>query len=141
VFRLVNYPATDEEALVPAWLWSGRAGVFSHVTALAAYGLSDALPWKTHFTVPLAWSTRRLRVPKGVVLHYGDLPKADTAWMGPVPITTPLRTVVDCSIDAVAPDLVQQAIRQGIRRGLFTRDALKEATQSRTQTKGKNGNS
>lgn len=140
VLRLVNFPTTDEEDLVPVWLWSDRTGVFSHETALVMHGLSDALPGKKHLTVPIAWSKRRLRVPTGVVLHYADLAKADASWRGPVPVTTPLRTVVDCSIDAVAPDLVQQAIRQGIRRGLFTREAVKNATRDRTRTRTRRTN-
>jgi hypothetical protein len=36
VFRLVQFPPTDEEWLVPAWLWSGREGTFSHETALGS---------------------------------------------------------------------------------------------------------
>ncbi|HEY0713455.1 MAG TPA: hypothetical protein VGF45_12330 [Polyangia bacterium] len=32
------------EELVTAWLWSDRAAVLSHQTALALHGLSDILP-------------------------------------------------------------------------------------------------
>ena len=68
-----------DEALVPVWLWTTQLGVFSHVTALALHQLSDALPWKHHVTVPLAWRARRPRTPSGVVLHYGDLGVDDRA--------------------------------------------------------------
>lgn len=126
IMRLVNFPPTDEEDLVPVWLWADRAGAFSHETALALQGLSDALPGKKHLTVPMSWSKRRVQVPEGVVLHHADLRKADLSWKGPVRITSPVRTIHDCIKDAVDPDLVRQAITQGIRRGLFSKDEVKQ---------------
>src|SRR6187431_1886442 len=44
IYRLVHFPAGEHEELVIAWLWSERAGVVSHQSALALHGLSDALP-------------------------------------------------------------------------------------------------
>jgi hypothetical protein len=38
VFRLVQFPPTDEEWLVPAWLWSGREGTFSPCSGFHAKG-------------------------------------------------------------------------------------------------------
>lgn len=127
VFRLVNFPPTDDEGLVPTWLWSRREGTFSHETALALHQLSDALPAKVHLTVPTAWRKRRVQIPRNVVLHFADLTGDEREWKGPIQVTTPLRTVVDCSHDAVAKDLVEQATRQGVRRRLFTRQSLKQA--------------
>ncbi len=129
IFRLVNFPVTDEEDLVPVWLWSDRRGVFSHETALALHGLSDALPSRLHLTLPAPWSKRRLRAPQRVVLHFADLPKRETAWKGPVRVTNPLRTVRDCAAGAVPPDIVRQAVTQGVRRGLFTRDDVRAIRQ------------
>jgi predicted transcriptional regulator of viral defense system len=129
VFRLVNFPPTDEEGLVPTWLWSRREGTFSHETALALHQLSDALPAKVHVTMPTAWKRRRVKIPRNVVLHFADLADDEREWKGPIPVTKPLRTVADCSIDAVATDLVEQAARQGVRRGLFTRQNLKQVVR------------
>ena len=139
VLRLVNFHPTDEEDLVPIWLWSDKLGVFSHETALMIHGLSDALPAKKHVTVPSEWSKSRLRVPGGVVLHYADLGKTDITWKGPVQVTTPLRTIFDCTTDSVAPDLVRQAITQGVRRGLFTRDDVKQAVGTKPKRRVRNG--
>jgi len=139
IFRLTNYPPSDEEALVPAWLWSRREGVFSHETALAAHELSDALPAKLHLTVPSAWDARRIKIPRGMVLHYSDIVDQDREWRGPVQLTTPLRTIVDCALAAVAPDLVEQATRQGVRRGLFRRQAVKQAIKERLTARSNNG--
>jgi predicted transcriptional regulator of viral defense system len=40
----VHFRASEHEELVTAWLWSERAGVMSHQTALSLHGLSDVLP-------------------------------------------------------------------------------------------------
>src|SRR5512138_2141872 len=121
VYRLVHFPPGEHEDLVAVWLWSESAGVFSHETALALHGLSDILPSRVHLTVPAAWSRRRLRVPRGVVLHHADVPKSDRAWVGSLPVTAPLRTLADSAAGGVAPDLVQQARDQAVSRGLVTR--------------------
>lgn len=134
VFRLVNFPATEEEGLVPAWLWAKREGTFSHQTALALHQLSDALPSKLHLTVPTTWKKRRIKVPRDVVLHFADLQDDDREWRGPIQLTKPLRTVVDCSVDGVTPDLVEQAVHQGVRRRLFARPDLKRALAGRIRS-------
>jgi predicted transcriptional regulator of viral defense system len=129
IFRLTHFPATDEEDLVALWLWSERQSVFSHETALRLHELSDVLPAVTHLTLPKEAQRRRRRTPPGVMLHYDHLGKGDLTWKGPVPLTTALRSILDCKQAAVAPDIVRQAIRQALRRGLFTRDALNKALQ------------
>jgi predicted transcriptional regulator of viral defense system len=121
LLRLVHFPASDHEDLVILWLWSGNVGVFSHETALMLHDLSDALPAKRHLTVPAEWAKRRLRLPRGLVLHAADLPKKERSWVGAIPVTTPLRTILDCAEASVPGDLVRQAVEQGVRRGLFNR--------------------
>lgn len=135
IFRLVNFPPTDEEGLVPTWLWSRREGTFSHETALGLHQLSDALPAKVHLTVPTAWGKRRLQIPRNLVLHFADLREDEREWKGPVQVTKPLRTVVDCSLDAVAPDLVAQAVREGIRRRLFTWQRLTQTLRQKKRAR------
>lgn len=125
VYRLVHFPAAEHEELVVLWLWSDRKGVFSHQTALALHGLSDVLPNRIHLTLPAKWSERRFRVPGGVVLHHASVPNRDRAWSGPVPITSPRRTLVDCAKDQIAPDLLRQAAQQALRRGLVTTPDLR----------------
>jgi predicted transcriptional regulator of viral defense system len=124
VYRLVEYPAGEHEDLVVAWLWSRQAGVFSHETALALHQLSDALPAHLHLTLPSTWSRRRLLVPDALRLHFADVEDGERAWVGPVPVTTPIRTLHDCQTVHVAPDLLAQAFRDGLARGLFSRADL-----------------
>jgi len=129
VYRLVHFPPGDHEDLVVIWLWSDRAGVFSHETALALHQLSDALPARVHLTLPSAWRSRRLKVPTGVVLHFSDIEDADRGWAGAVQVTTPARTLNDCAAADVSPGLVKQAIDEGVDRGLFTESMVEPAKE------------
>lgn len=125
VYRLVHFPAGDHEDLVVAWLWAEAAAVLSHQTALSLHGLSDSLPAQIHLTLPLDWRRRRFRVPKGLVLHYADVPDKERTWAGPMPVTSIRRTLDDCAQSALTPDLLQQAARQALMRGLVKKTDLK----------------
>ena len=124
IYRLVHFPAGEHEDLTVVWLWSDHAGVFSHQTALALHDLSDVLPSQVHLTLPDWWRKRRLRVPHGVVLHYGEIPESEWRWFGPVPATAPLRTLEDCADEHLPPELLRGAARDALHRGLVARDAL-----------------
>ena len=130
IYRLVHFPAGEHEDLVSAWLWSERAGVVSHQTALALHGLSDALPAHLHLTLPRTWRRRRFRVPTGVVLHYADVPPEARAWFGAVPTTNPRRSLNDCAREGLSPDLLRQAAQQAIRRGLVTKAELGDVEEA-----------
>ena len=124
IYRLIHFPAGDHEDLTAIWLWSKHASVFSHQTALALHDLSDVLPSQVHLTLPAAWHKRRLRVPDGVVLHYGDVPESDRRWFGPVPATAPMRTLQDCAGERLPPEILRGAGADALHRGLVTRDEL-----------------
>jgi predicted transcriptional regulator of viral defense system len=130
VYRLVHFPAGEHEDLAIVWLWSEQAGIFSHQTALALHGLSDVLPAEAHLALPLRWRQRRFRVPAGVVLHHMDVPEQERAWVGPVPVTTPRRTLEDCAREHLAPDLLRQAAQQALKRGLVKRGELAEVERA-----------
>ena len=130
IYRLVHFPSSEHEDLVVIWLWSDRQGVFSHQTALSVHGLSDVLPSKIHLSVPASWTSRRLRVPKGVVLHHKDVPKSERSWFGAVPATSPARTLADCSRDRLSPDLLRQAAREALTRGLVAKHELVEVRRA-----------
>lgn len=125
LYRLTRFPRAEMEELAILWLWSKRQGVFSHETALHLHQLSDVLPVYAHMTLPVAWSKRRIKVPPVLRLHFADIPESDRARSGPVPITSPARTISDCIEAHVSPDLVEQAIAQARARGLLIRDELR----------------
>jgi predicted transcriptional regulator of viral defense system len=127
VYRIVHFPPGEHEDLVVIWLWSERVGVFSHETALALHQLSDLLPNKVHMTVPDAWRRRRLRVPDRMVIDYGEVSADEVAWVGPVPVTSPARTILDCAAAQVSPDVIRQAIGEAKHRGLVADEDLEPA--------------
>ncbi|MBI4604613.1 MAG: type IV toxin-antitoxin system AbiEi family antitoxin domain-containing protein [Planctomycetes bacterium] len=124
IYRLVHFPAGDHEDLIALWLWSERAGVFSHETALALLDLSDVLPSEVHMTLPAQWASRRLRIPRGLVLHHADVAENERAWVGSVRVTTATRTLVDCAESKVEPRLVRDAFEDGCARGLVDRESV-----------------
>jgi predicted transcriptional regulator of viral defense system len=124
IYRLVHFPAAEHEELVTAWLWSDRAGVISHQTALSLHGLSDVLPAQVHLTLPEAWRRRRFRVPAGVVLHHADVSPHQRSWFGAVPATSAGRTLNDCATGGLSPELLRKATQQALRRGLVNRSEL-----------------
>lgn len=130
IYRLVHFPPGQQEDLVVWWLWSSRQGVYGNETALALHELSDALPVRAHLTVPRAWKSRRLRVPPQVELSYADVGEEERVWIGAVPATSALRTVVDCARGGVDPGLVKQAISEGLARGLFQRAELRRLLEA-----------
>jgi predicted transcriptional regulator of viral defense system len=126
IYRLMHYPAGEQEDLIVLWLWTEQQGVFSHETALVLQDLSDALPAVYHLTLPAAWSRRRLRVPEGVRLYYADVSDTDRRWVGNVPVTSPLRTLVDCVAAHVSPEFVRDARKQILQRGLASATELQD---------------
>lgn len=126
LYRLVHFPPGDHEEFVAAWLWTDAAGVLSHQTALSLHGLSDILPAQIHITLPLSWRHRRFRVPKGIVLHHAGVPRDERTWVGAVPVTAVRRTLNDCALAGLSPDLLRQAARQAVARGLVARSELAE---------------
>jgi len=129
-YRLVHFPAGEHEELVSAWLWSERAGVVSHQSALVLHGLSDALPAHVHLTLPGDWRRRRFRVPADVVLHHSNVPPEDRTWFGAVPTTNPRRSLNDCAREGMSPELLRQATQQALRRGLVTKVELVEVEEA-----------
>lgn len=125
VYRLVHYPYGDHDQLVVVWLWTNRAGVFSHDTALSLHQISDVLPAKIHITVPSPWKHRRLRAPARVVLHFDEIAEGERAWVGAVPVTNPIRTIEDCIKDHLSPDTIERAVMDARARGLVNRDAAR----------------
>ena len=112
VYRLNDFPAEPFEDVIEACLWAGPDAVASHHTALAIYGLGDAMPASIHITVP-----HRLRknLP-GVIVHIADV-AADRTGRDGVPVTSVFRTILDVAGEMPAKDisaLITEANEQGL---------------------------
>jgi predicted transcriptional regulator of viral defense system len=130
IYRLIHYPPGEHEELVAVWLWSESQGVISHETALSLQGLSDVLPALIDLTLPLAWRKRRFRVPKGVVLHFSAVPTEDRSWIEAVPVTSIRRTLNDCAVAGLSPELLRQAAKQALTRGLVIPTELNQVEKA-----------
>jgi hypothetical protein len=121
VYRFILHPPSEHEDLVVTWLQTEKQGVFSHDTALALHELSDILPVRQHVTVPLGWKPiEGMALSPNTVVHYGLITDEEKSWMGPIPFTKPLRTLVDCIDDALPPDIIDQALSDAHRRGMLS---------------------
>jgi len=96
--------------------------VFSHETALFHHGLSDVLPTRVALTVPERWRSRRLRVPDGLMLHFGEIDDAERTCLGPVPITKPARAIRDVIDAHLSPEHIERALAQARHHGLIPSD-------------------
>ena len=124
IYRLVHFRGGENADFVVAWLWSEQRGVVSHQTALGLHGLTDLLRWPIHLTVPLAWRMRRLQVPTDVTLHYADLSPSDRTWRGPVPVTSPRRTLSEGGTAGLSPEELRRVLDRALERGLVVRSDL-----------------
>lgn len=113
IYRLRNYPSHRFEDVMTAVLWVGEGSVASHGTALAIYGLADAMPPVIHITVDRRFRGRRT----GVVVHSAGLPDEDVTNREGIPVTTPLRTLADVAADrSVAEAAASEALERGLVR-------------------------
>ena len=124
IYRFRDFPAQPFEDVIEACLWAGPEAVASHETALAIYGLGDALPASIHITVP-----HRIRKKRaGVIVHVAACPPADVTTRDGVPITSAVRTIRDVAEDATVEDAAS-IVRQAEDRGLLRRREAHELTE------------
>lgn len=127
IYRLPEIPTNEHDDLIRLSFWSRdrsdlTQAVASHHTALALHSLSDLLPSKIHVTVP---TTFRKKAPKGVVLHRMSLAKNDTEEREGFKVTTPLRTLIDASLDqTLSEEHLAEAVKEALERGLVRKPAL-----------------
>src|SRR5262249_15716244 len=92
VYRLQAAPIMPHDDLLQAWVWSNYRGAISHESALALYGISDAMPRRVQITVPLTF--RRQPAPF-FDAHWSDLPADDITMYEGVCATTVARSIID----------------------------------------------
>ena len=140
IYRLASFPRGERPDLMLWSLWSrnrGEAtqGVYSHQTALSLHDLSDVMPAKLHMTVPRSFR-RNSEIPRVLILHFGDLPQSDIGVAHGVPVTRPMRTIIDLLAGGEVPlATLRQAVREGLRRGLIRRSEIEEATKHLADSK------
>ncbi len=128
VYRLNDFPAEPFEDVIEACLWAGPDAVATHHTALAIYGLGDAMPASIHITVP-----HRLRKGRpGVIVHIADVAVDRTSRDG-VPVTSVVRSIVDVADEMSTKDisaLITEAEEQGLLRQSEAKSLRKSLAES-----------
>lgn len=131
IFHLSQYPRGDNEELISLWLWSRCEGIASHETALWFHGLLPGTSLsRLCFILPTAWRKRRVRLPAEVLIYYADVPIEDIVSRGPVPMTNPVRSLVDVVQGQTDAGVIDKAIRTAVKNKLITRAQLQRAVRN-----------
>lgn len=132
LYRLSRLPRGEYDEFARLSLWSRDRGdnpqaVVSHQTALVLHGLSDLLPNRIELTVP---RTFRKAAPPGVVLHKGMFSPLDIEERGGFRVTTPIRTLVDVTVNGISQEELTRVTQEAIRRGLVRKVKLLERVKN-----------
>ena len=103
VHRLAGNSSSFSQRLLVATLEAGDGAVVSHLAACALWRLDGVRCSDVEISVP---RTRRPRAVPAVVHRVRDLVPVDVARRGPIPVTTPSRSLIDA-----APRLSAEQIR------------------------------
>jgi hypothetical protein len=123
VFAVAGAPETYEQSVCAAMLAAGDDAWASHRTAAKLYGLLVPPPEAIDV---LTFPTRRLHL-EGVSHHRNQLVvTTDVACVGPIPVTSVARTLVDC-MPFLPGRMLSRAVNDARRRKLVTLDDVKAA--------------
>jgi predicted transcriptional regulator of viral defense system len=114
IYRLKNFPAAPHEDLMRWWLWSRKKAVLSHETAAALYELGGLLPSKIHLTVPPDF---RKRPSKSLIIHKAKLRESEIEKRDGLPVTNPLRTILDLARSHLDDERLEAVARDAILKG------------------------
>lgn len=116
VHRLAAVRPSLVQLAMAATLWSAPDGLASHTTAGHLWGFEGIKVDRVHLTVPTG---RSLRSNAVTVHHTGDLLPADVGRVGPIAVTSALRTAIDLA-GVVNVEALEIAIESALRRRLFS---------------------
>jgi very-short-patch-repair endonuclease len=94
---------THAQRASSAWLWSGRNGVVSGLTASAMLGAKWVEP-----DMPVELIHANRRPPTGILIHGASIGTAEVRTVGGLPVTTPARTAFDLGRRLTLTDGVQR---------------------------------
>jgi very-short-patch-repair endonuclease len=121
VHRVDAVPVSSEQAAMAAVLWSAPDGLVSHQAAARLWQMDGEWGTRVHVLLP---SSRSLRSPLVTLHHTTELIPADIGALGPIRLTSPLRTAIDLAGELDEDDL-ELAVESGLRRRLFSLGQLR----------------
>jgi very-short-patch-repair endonuclease len=120
VYRIVGVAPDHQQAAMAAALWAGEGALVSHGSAGVLWGIDGVRGPKPELWVPAPRNPRT----RDVIVHRGErLDRADRTKLGPIPITTPVRTLIDVA-GRLEDDRLLAAMESLFRRQLGTADRL-----------------
>ena len=134
IYRLAHIPVDEMTSYWKLLLWScnGKSeptAVFSHKTVLSFYELSDVNPSKITMTVPKKFQ-KRSRPFKTLKIYKKDLSKEDIKQFKGLPVTTPLRTLLDIHEEkSLSEELMEQAVKEALEKGYIRKSDLKKNSE------------
>ncbi len=138
VFRVAGAPSTWHQRLLIA-AWSG--GDDCHVSHRAAAALHGFDGFRTEIVEVVHPQLRDYRGRcgvAGITVHASsDLDPCDRTFVGPIPVTNPVRTLIDLGA-VVRPERLEEALDGAIRDGHVQLDAL-TARHRELRRSGRNG--
>jgi predicted transcriptional regulator of viral defense system len=135
IYRLALFPRPERPDLMIWWLWSRNRsgkpqGVYSHQTALSLHELTDLMPARIEMTVPKKFR-RGVPIPQALRLHHADLRRGEIESIYGVPVTTPLRAILDLwQSEEVPRDVLRDALKEAIRQGKIIRKQIQAAAKN-----------
>ncbi len=115
VYVLAGTPPSWQRSVLAACLACGRSATASHVSAGALWPMPGVEPGAIEISVPRGRHPRH----EGIVIHTTRLTRADVAKLGPIPVTTPARTLIDLAA-RLPRDGLEEALDDALRRELVT---------------------
>lgn len=139
MFRLKHFPPSIRpDGFYLTYLWalnrdSEPECVFGYGTALHLHSLSTYVPPAFDLVVPKHFR-RHSQPPGSIALHKENIDKSDVQIIGGLPVTRPLKTVIDL-LDSkdIDHDYVLDALKTAIDRLLITNKQMRQAQLTATQ--------
>lgn len=133
VYRMAGTWSDRRQEALAACLWAGNGALASHRTAGVLWELDGVTADRVEITVPVRRAPR-----SGVVIVHRtlDIPRADRVTLGVIPITSPLRTLLD-----LASCLDDEDLETAVESALDRRLAREPPLRQRAGGKGNSGTS
>lgn len=120
VYRVAGTVRSREQSAMAAVLWGGDDALVSHAAAAVLWEFDGARARKVELWVP----AKRNPQSDVITVHRGNrLDRADRTMLGPIPITTPVRTLIDMA-GRLEDHRLLTVLEDLIRRDLMSADRL-----------------
>lgn len=129
VYRLKNFPVSDDEQYTLWSLWAGMkdgfpVAVYSHLTALSYYDLSEIIPDKLYMTVPIGFRISK-KVPEVIIFHKENIDIKDVEFIRGYAVTKPYKTLLDLAKNEMMEKAhFAEVLTQALNKGYISKNYI-----------------